>query len=184
VLGIFSFTSNGFNGAIIQMVNHGLVIAALFLIVGWIEQRTGTRDIREITGLEKRMPVMYGFFLIVTLAALGMPGMNTFVGEFTIMLGAFQAAPVLAVLAGVGVVLACWYMLRLHQGVMHEPMSPVTERAPDLRWREAAVMVPMVALMLVIGLYPHPFGAVSQNNVNQYISVVNTSQSQQSQATR
>jgi NADH-quinone oxidoreductase subunit M len=184
VLGIFSFNSNGFNGAIIQMVNHGLVIAALFLIVGWIEQRTGTRDIREITGLEKRMPVMYGFFLIVTLAALGMPGMNTFVGEFTIMLGAFQAAPVLAVLAGVGVVLACWYMLRLHQGVMHEPMSPVTERAPDLRWREAAVMVPMVALMLVIGLYPHPFGAVSQNNVNQYISVVNTSQSQQSQATR
>jgi NADH-quinone oxidoreductase subunit M len=176
VLGIFSFNANGLNGAIIQMVNHGLVIAALFLIAGWIEDRTGTRDIREITGLEMRMPLLYGFFLIVTLAALGMPGMNTFVGEFTIMLGAFQAAPVLAVLAGVGVVLACWYMLRLHQGVMHEPPSPTAERVPDLRPREALVMAPLVALMFTIGLYPHPFGAVSSTNVTQYESVVNAPQ--------
>jgi len=184
VLGIFTFNPNGMNGAIIQMVNHGLIIAALFLIVGWIEQRTGTRDIREIHGLEKRMPWLYGFFLIVTLAGLGMPGMNTFVGEFTIMLGAFQAAPVLAVIAGVGVVLACWYMLRLHQGVMHEPLSPPAERTPDLRWREAGVMAPMVALMLAIGLYPHPFGAVASNNVSQYVSVVNAPQSPSSQASR
>jgi NADH-quinone oxidoreductase subunit M len=184
MLGIFSFNQNGLNGAIIQMVNHGLIIAALFLIAGWIEARTGTRDIREITGLEKRMPWLYGFFLIVTLAGLGMPGMNSFVGEFTIMLGAFQAAPVLAVIAGLGVVLACWYMLRLHQGVMHEPLSPITERVADLRWREAGVMVPMVALMLAIGLYPHPFGAVSQNNVGQYISVLNAPQQQQQQASR
>jgi NADH-quinone oxidoreductase subunit M len=99
--------------------------------------------------------------------------MNTFVGEFTIMLGAFQAAPVVAVLAGVGVVLACWYMLRLHQGVMQEPLSPVAERSADLSLREGLVMVPMVVLMLAIGLFPHPFGALSQNNVNQYISVVN-----------
>jgi NADH-quinone oxidoreductase subunit M len=173
VLGIFSFNQNGLNGAIIQMVNHGLLIAALFLIVGWIEERTGTRDIREISGLEKRMPLMYVFFLVVTLAGLGMPGMNTFVGEFTIMLGAFQAAPVLAVIAGVGVVLACWYMLRLHQGLMHDPLSPAAEHATDLGWREAAVLTPLVALMLSIGLYPHPFGVVSQNNVSQYVSVVN-----------
>jgi len=183
-LGIFTFNANGLNGAIIQMVNHGLVIAALFLIAGWIEERTGTRDIREITGLEKRMPWMYAFFLIVTLAALGMPGMNTFVGEFTIMLGAFQAAPVLAALAGVGVVLAAWYMLRLHQGVMHEPLSPVTERVPDLRRRELLVLAPLVALMLTIGLYPHPFGVVSQNTVTQYISVVNAPPTQASQASR
>jgi NADH-quinone oxidoreductase subunit M len=130
------------------------------------------------------MPVLYVFFLIVTLAGLGMPGMNSFVGEFTIMLGAFQAAPVLAVLAGVGVVLACWYMLRLHQGVMHEPPSPITERVPDLRRREALVLVPLAGLMLAIGLYPHPFGAVSQNNVNQYVSVVNSASAQPSQASR
>jgi NADH-quinone oxidoreductase subunit M len=175
VLGIFTFNQNGLNGAIIQMVNHGIIIAALFLIVGWIEERTGTRDLREITGLEKRMPWMYGFFLIVTLASLGMPGMNTFVGEFTIMLGAFQAAPALAVVAGVGVVLACWYMLRLHQGLMQDPLSPVAERVTtDLHLREGLVLTPLVALMLIIGLYPHPFGVVSQNNVGQYVSVVNT----------
>jgi NADH-quinone oxidoreductase subunit M len=111
--------------------------------------------------------------------------MNSFVGEFTIMLGAFQAAPVLAVIAGVGVVLACWYMLRLHQGLMHEPLSPITERVADLRWREAAVLTPLVALMLAIGLYPHPFGEVSQNNVSQYVSQVNTPpQTAQSQASQ
>ena len=183
VLGIFTFNQNGLNGAVIQMVNHGIIIAALFLIAGWIEERTGTRDLREITGLEKRMPWMYAFFLVVTLAALGMPGMNTFVGEFTIMLGAFQAAPALAVVAGVGVVLACWYMLRLHQGLMQDPMSPVAEKVPDLNLREGLVLTPLVALMLTIGLYPHPFGEVSDNNVGQYVSVVNTPpQTAQSQA--
>jgi NADH-quinone oxidoreductase subunit M len=173
VLGIFSLNQNGLNGAIIQMVNHGLIIAALFLVVGMIEERTGTRDLREITGLNSRMPVLYAFFLVITLAGLGLPGMNSFVGEFTIMLGAFQATPVLAVLAGVGVVLACWYMLRFHQGVMHEPPSQVAEGAADLRRREWMVLAPLAALMLAIGLYPHPFGVVSQNNVSQYISVVN-----------
>jgi NADH-quinone oxidoreductase subunit M len=183
VLGIFSLNVHGLNGAIIQMVNHGIIIAALFLIAGWIEERTGTRDLREITGLNSRMPVLYAFFLIVTLAGLGLPGMNSFVGEFTIMLGAFQAAPALAVFAGVGVVLACWYMLRFHQGVMHEPPSPVTESVPDLRRREWMVLVPLTGLMLAIGLYPHPFGAVSQNNVNQYVSVANQT-ADQSQASR
>jgi len=181
VLGIFSLNQNGLNGAIIQMVNHGMIIAALFLIVGFIEERTGTRDIREITGLNSRMPVLYALFLIVTLAGLGMPGMNSFVGEFTIMLGAFQASPILAVLAGVGVVLACWYMLRLHQGVMHEPPSQVAENVPDLRRREWMALAPLAGLMLAIGLYPHPFGVVSQNNVSQYVSVANTS-ADQSQA--
>ena len=182
LLGIWVFNQNGLNGAIIQMVNHGMIIAALFLIAGWIEQRTGTRDIREITGLEKRMSWLYAFFLIVTLAGLGMPGMNSFVGEFTIMLGAFQAAPVLAAVAGVGVVLACWYMLRLHQGVMHEPLSPAAERVTDLRWRESVVLAPLVGLMLAIGLYPHPFGAVSQANVAQYVGVVNAPPPAQQQA--
>jgi NADH-quinone oxidoreductase subunit M len=184
VLGIFTFNANGLNGAIIQMVNHGLIIAALFLVVGIIEERCGTRDIREITGLEKRMPVLYVFFLIITLAGLSMPGMNTFVGEFSIMLGAFQTAPVLAALAGVGVVLAAWYMLRLHQGVMHEPLSPVTEQVRDLHLRESLVLAPLVALMLAIGLYPHPFGVVSQNNVSQYVSVVNAAPAAPSQASR
>src|SRR5207244_6596450 len=118
-LGIFALNDNGLNGAVIQIINHGIIIAALFLIVGVVEARTGTRDLYEIAGLEKRMPWLYFLFLVVTLAGLGMPGMNSFVGEFSIMLGAFQLSWIYAVAAGGGVILACWYMLRLHQGVMH-----------------------------------------------------------------
>ena len=96
-LGIFSLTDNGINGAVIQIINHGIIISALFLIVGYVEARTGTRDLGELSGLERRMPWLYFFFLVATLAGLGMPGMNSFVGEFTIMLGAFQLNWVYAV---------------------------------------------------------------------------------------
>jgi NADH-quinone oxidoreductase subunit M len=168
VLGIFALNVNGINGAIIQMVNHGLIIAALFLVVGYVEARTGTRDRHEIAGLERRMPWLYALFLVITLAGLGMPGMNSFTGEFTIMLGAFQANPALAVLAGVGTVLACWYMLRLHQGLMHEPLSQRAERVRDIGIGERLVLLPLVGLMLLIGVYPKPIGDISQSSAFQY----------------
>jgi len=171
VLGIFALNANGINGSIMQMINHGIIIAALFLIVGSIEQRTATRDLREMSGLEKRMPVLYVLFLIATLAGLGMPGMNSFVGEFSIMLGAFAANPVFAVLAGVGVIFACWYMLRLHQGLMHGPLKERTERVGDLRWGEGLVLVPLVVLMVGIGMYPKPVGDLSRTTVSGYLSV-------------
>ena len=166
-LGIFTLNINGINGAVIQIVNHGVIIAALFIIVGIIEERTGTRDRHQLAGLEKRMPWLYGFFLIATLAGLGMPGMNSFAGEFSIMLGAFQLHPAYAVVAGVGVVLACWYMLRLHQGLMHEPLQPRTERVRDIRPGQGLVLVPLVGLMLLLGVYPRPIGDVSQVSVKQ-----------------
>ncbi len=168
-LGIFALNLNGVNGAIIQMVNHGLIIAALFLVVGYIEARTGTRDRHAISGLERRMPWLYALFLIITLAGLGMPGMNSFVGEFTIMLGAFQASPLLAVLAGVGVVLACWYMLRLHQGLMHEPLSPAAETVRDIGAGERMVLLPLAALMILIGVYPKPLGDITRSSAAQYV---------------
>ncbi|HEV3123010.1 MAG TPA: NADH-quinone oxidoreductase subunit M [Candidatus Dormibacteraeota bacterium] len=176
VLGIFALNANGINGAVIQMVNHGIIIASLFLIVGMIEQRTGTRDRHQLAGLEKRMPWLYAFFLVVTLAGLGMPGMNTFVGEFTIMLGAFQASWILAVLAGTGVILACWYMLRLHQGLMHEPPKPATEGVRDIGTGERLVLVPLVGLMVLIGVFPRPIGDVARSNVSQYVTVANGAQ--------
>jgi NADH-quinone oxidoreductase subunit M len=169
-LGIFALNLNGINGAIIQMVNHGIIIAALFLVVGYIEARTGTRDRHAISGLERRMPWLYAFFLMITLAGLGMPGMNSFVGEFTIMLGAFQANPLLAVLAGVGVVLACWYMLRLHQGLMHEPLSPAAETVRDIGAAERMVLLPLAALMVLIGVYPKPIGDISRSSASQYVT--------------
>ena len=178
-LGIFSLTANGVNGAIIQIVNHGIIIAALFLIVGFIEARTGTRDLSQLSGLEKRMPWLYGLFLVVTLAGLGMPGMNSFVGEFTIMLGAFQLSWIYAVLAGVGVVLACWYMLRMHQGLMHDPPKPITERVHDLRAAEGLILAPLVALMIFLGVYPRPVGDIATPSVSQYVSLASPTGSPQ-----
>ena len=174
-LGIFTLTSNGVNGAVIQIVNHGIIIAALFIIVGIIEERTGTRDRRELAGLEKRMPWLYGFFLVATLAGLGMPGMNSFAGEFTIMLGAFQLHPAYAVLAGVGVVLACWYMLRLHQGLMHEPTQPRTESVRDIRPGQGLILLPLVGLMVLLGVFPRPVGDVAKSSVAQTVAVANGS---------
>ncbi len=171
-LGIFSLTANGVNGAIIQIINHGVIISALFLIVGMIEQRTGTRDLRELGGLEKRMPWLYALFLVATLAGLGMPGMNSFVGEFTIMLGAFQLHWIYAVLAGGGVVLACWYMLRLHQGLMHDPLKPALERVRDLRIGEGLLLAPLVALMIFLGVFPRPVGDLARTSVQQYVAIV------------
>ncbi|MGA2284010.1 MAG: NADH-quinone oxidoreductase subunit M [Candidatus Dormibacteria bacterium] len=174
-LGIFSLDQNGINGAIIQIVNHGIIIAGLFLVVGMVEARTGTRDIRELGGLQKRMPWLYLFFLVITLGALGLPGTNGFVGEFTIMLGAFQYFWLLAVLAGLGVVLASWYMLRMHQGMMHEPTRPVTEKVRDLRLREGLVLAPLAALIVFLGVYPHPVGAVTSQSVPGYVTLADAS---------
>ncbi|HEX4215835.1 MAG TPA: NADH-quinone oxidoreductase subunit M, partial [Candidatus Dormibacteraeota bacterium] len=119
VLGIFSLTQQGQQGAVLQMVNHGLIIPALFLLVGWVGARTGTRDRSILKDLAPRMPWMAGVFLIVTLASLGLPGLNSFVGEFMTLLGAWQLAPWLAVVAALGLILAPVYMLRLFQGVMY-----------------------------------------------------------------
>jgi len=175
-LGIFTLNQNGINGALIQIVNHGIIIAGLFLIAEWIEVRTGTRDLREITGLEKRMPWLYALFLVITLAGLGLPGTAGFVGEFTIMLGAFQYFWLLAVLAGVGVVIAAWYMLRLHQGLMHETGNPRTEKVRDIRLREGLVLAPLAALLIFLGVYPHPIGAVTSPAVPAYVHLADASQ--------
>ena len=181
VLGIFSFNAQGQQGAVLQMVNHGLIVPALFLLVAWIAERTGTRDRSALFGLAPRMPVLAGVFLVVTLAALGLPGLNSFVGEFMILLGAWDFSPALTVLACSGLVLAPIYMLRLFQGVMYaapgvdlphghleresdEPTSqPALEGAhagavalprQDLRAAQLALLIPLVGLMFLLGLYP------------------------------
>jgi NADH-quinone oxidoreductase subunit M len=154
VLGIFAFNVQGQQGAILQMVNHGIIISALFLLVAWIADRTGTRDRSAFTGLAARMPLMAGAFIVVTLAALGLPGLNSFVGEFMTLLGAWQRAPMLAVFGAVGLVLAPVYMLRLFQGTMHgEPSAskPLT----DLYTGQLALLVPLILLMFVLGLDPN-----------------------------
>jgi NADH-quinone oxidoreductase subunit M len=154
VLGIFAFNVQGQQGAVLQMVNHGIIIPALFLLVAWIADRTGTRDRSALSGLAGRMPVMAGVFVVVTLAALGLPGLNSFVGEFMTLLGAWQRAPVLAVFGAIGLVLAPVYMLRLYQGAMQGEPS---DRRPlsDIHTRQLVLLSPLVLLMFVLGLYPY-----------------------------
>src|SRR5690349_22476653 len=135
------------------MVNHGIIIAALFLIVGWISDATGVRDRSALAGLARRVPVMAGVFAVITFAALGLPGLNSFVGEFMTMLGAWQRAPLLAVFAAIGLVLTPVYMLRLFQGVTQgEPVGPAPKS--DIYAGQLGLLAPLVVLMFVIGLYP------------------------------
>jgi len=159
VLGIFAFNIQGQQGAVVQMVNHGIIIAALFLIVGWIGDRVGTRERSAMAGLALRMPVMAGVFAVVTFAALGLPGLNSFVGEFMTLLGAWERAPLLAVFGAIGLVLTPVYMLRLFQGVTQgAPQGPVPKS--DIYAGQLGLLAPLIALMFAIGLYPNVLTSV------------------------
>ncbi len=154
VLGIFAYNVQGQQGAVLQMVNHGIIIPALFLFVAWIADRTGTRDRSAVAGLARQMPVMAGVLTVVVLAALGLPGLNSFVGEFMTLLGAWERAPALAVVGAIGLVLAPVYMLRFFQGAMHgEPAGP--QPSSDIQAGQLALVMPLVLLMFLIGLDPN-----------------------------
>src|SRR6267143_1235035 len=141
-------------GAVLQMVNHGIIIPALFLFVAWIADRTGTRDRSVLAGLAPRMPVLAGVFLIAVLAALGLPGLNSFVGEFMTLLGAWERAPVLAAIGAIGLVLAPVYLLRMFQGAMYgEPAGP--RPSGDIHAGQLALVAPLIILMFAICLYPY-----------------------------
>jgi NADH-quinone oxidoreductase subunit M len=139
------------------MVNHGLSTGALFLLIGFLYERRHTRMIAEFGGLARQTPVFAGFFLVVALSSLALPGLNGFVGEFPILLGAFQTHRVAAVLASFGAVLAALYLLWAYQRVFHGPVEGEANRTTtDLTPTEIAVMVPIVALIVGIGVYPKP----------------------------
>ena len=159
VLGIFTLTPQGMSGAVLQMVNHGLSTGALFLLVGMLYERLHTRIMSEFSGLWKEIPIYGGLFLIVMLSSVGLPGLNGFVGEFTILLGAFKANPAFAWPATAGIILAAWYMLTAFRQMMQGPVTkPKTITVlPDLTRREIAIMAPLVVLFVIIGLFPNLF---------------------------
>ncbi|MDO8681961.1 MAG: NADH-quinone oxidoreductase subunit M [Armatimonadota bacterium] len=155
VLGIFAFNIQGIEGGLVQMVSHGLSTGALFLIVGMIYERRHTRMLSDFGGIWKSMPVFGAFFLIVTLASLGLPGLSGFVGEFLVILGAFKVSFWYAALAASGVVLAAIYMLWLYQKMMQGPVeNPENVNLPDLSFREVMVLVPVVIFIFLIGVFP------------------------------
>jgi NADH-quinone oxidoreductase subunit M len=153
-LGIFSLRTDGAQGALLQMVNHGLVVAPLFFIIALLAARAGgTDDLRKMGGLATRAPVLAALFLIVALATLAIPGSANFMGEFLILTGVLKAKIVYALVAGVGVALAAVYMIRLYQRSMHNPLAEGAE-SRELTMQDGLVIVPIVAVILALALYP------------------------------
>jgi NADH-quinone oxidoreductase subunit M len=176
-LGIFALTPLGLQGSIIQQINHGISTGALFLIVGVLYERRHTRLISEFGGLSTPMPNFAAVYLIVTLSSLGMPLLNGFIGEFTILRAAFEVRWQWAAWGVFGVVLGAAYLLWLYQRVMFGNVTnPANEHLPDLNWREYATLVPLIVFAFWIGIYPKPFFEVVEAPVKQIVERVNLAQ--------
>ncbi|MBX9638222.1 MAG: NADH-quinone oxidoreductase subunit M [Mycobacterium pseudokansasii] len=156
VLGIFVMTSQGQSGATLYMVNHGISTAALFLIAGFLVSRRGTRAIDAYGGVQKVAPVLAGTFLVAGLATLALPGLAPFISEFLVLIGTFTRYPVFAVLASIALVLSSIYILWLYQRMMTGPVTKGNDKLRDLLPRELVVITPLIALLLVLGIYPKP----------------------------
>src|SRR5271166_305544 len=171
-LGIFALNPQGAQGALLQMFNHGLVVAALLFILALLAQRAGgSEDIREMGGIAFRAPVLAGLFLVVSLATLAMPGSANFVGEFLILLGVFKAKLVIAIIAFSGVVMASVYALRLFIRAMHNRVGPRVH-SHDIRPLDGAVLVPLVAVIVFLALYPQLPLHRSENSVKAAVAPV------------
>ena len=180
-LGIFAFTTAGATGAVLYMVNHGIATGLLFIVVGMLIARGGSRQIRDYGGVAAQAPVLAGVFLLAGLASLALPGTNSFVSEFLVLIGSFPAQPVFTIIGTVGIILAALYILLMYQRTMQGPPAgvllveddePVAAegsgatavltaprrrlRVLDLDRREVAVVAPLVALIIVLGVYPQP----------------------------
>ncbi|MEJ2314718.1 MAG: NADH-quinone oxidoreductase subunit M [Nitrospirota bacterium] len=156
-LGIFALNVQGLEGGILQMINHGVITGALFLAVGIIYDQTHSRQISDYGGAATVVPVYAAFFLIFTLASIGLPGMNGFVGEFLIILGGFASRTWAGVLAATGIIIGAGYMLWLYQRVFFQEVNPKIAGLSDLNGREFLTLMPMVALIFWIGIYPNAF---------------------------
>jgi NADH-quinone oxidoreductase subunit M len=173
--GTFSVTQQGIEGAIIQMLSHGVVSAALFLIVGVVYDRMHSREIERYDGLVERMPQYAVVFMVFMLASVGLPGTSGFVGEFLVLVGLFQVDTWVALLCASGMVLGAAYMLYLYRRVIFGAMTKADLKAiGDLVWKERVVFAPLVAIVLWMGLYPVSFLDIMSASVSNLIDNYNT----------
>ncbi len=156
VLGTFALTSQAITGAVMQMVNHGVSTGALFLMVGMIYERRHTREIAELNGIQKVAPIFAAGFMVVMLSSIGVPGLNGFVGEYLILIGSFLTARWWVVVAATGVILAALYLLWAYQRVFHGEPDEANRTFPELKLKEAAVLLPFIGVIVFTGVYPKP----------------------------
>jgi NADH-quinone oxidoreductase subunit M len=179
VLGIFSFTEQGMQGALYQMLNHGISTGALFIMVGMVYDRRHTRMIAEFGGLANVMPVFSALFLVVTLSSIALPLLNGFVGEFLILVGTFTSkelphAITFASFAALGMILSAVYMLWMYQRVIYgEVTNPENKKLTDINFREKLALAPLIALIFVMGIYPTFFLARSSRDISMIVNAVN-----------
>ncbi|HEY0158367.1 MAG TPA: NADH-quinone oxidoreductase subunit M [Thermoanaerobaculia bacterium] len=177
MLGMFALNPMGLRGSIIQMINHGISTGALFLLVGFIYERRHTRMIAEYGGLAKQMPMYAALFLVAALSSMGLPALNGFIGEFTILLGAANSVQfgtiAYAVIAAIGIVLGAAYLLWLYQRVFWGPLdNPANATLPDVNRRELGLMLSLVALMIWLGVYPKPVFDIIEQPVDYIVRKV------------
>jgi NADH-quinone oxidoreductase subunit M len=174
MLGLFVLTPLAAKGAVLQMINHGLSTGALFLVVGVLYERRHTRLIAEFGGLSARLPVTAAVFLVMTMASIGLPGLNGFIGEFMILMGTFPVSWLWTAIAATGIVLGAGYMLWLYQRVMFGRLAnPANESLKDLTVREFATFLPLLVLVVWIGVFPKPFLDLIDKPVEKIVRIVN-----------
>ena len=174
-LGIFALNTQGLEGGILQMINHGVVTGALFLSVGIVYERTHTRNIIDYGGLASIMPIYSAFFMVFTLAAIGLPATNGFIGEFLILLGGFAANKWAGVLACTGIIIGAGYMLWLYQRIFFMEINPKIAGLHDMDVRETLALLPMLFLVFWIGVYPNSFLSFLHPSVQHLIERLNIS---------
>ncbi len=173
MLGLFALNQAGLRGAILQMINHGVSTGALFLLVGIVYERRHNRLIAEYGGLAKVMPLYAMFFMIITMSSIGLPTLNGFIGEFTILIGAFNHSWVWALFAATGIVLGAGYMLWMYQRVFFgEVTNPKNKDLKDLNRREQWTIIPLIIIAFWIGLYPKPFFRIMEPTVTRLLQRV------------
>ncbi|OEV03316.1 NADH-quinone oxidoreductase subunit M [Streptomyces oceani] len=172
VLGVFAMTSQGHSGATLYMVNHGISTAVLMLVAGFLISRRGSRLIADYGGVQKVAPVLAGTFLVGGLATLSLPGLAPFVSEFLVLVGTFSRYPAAGVVATVAIVLAALYVLVLYQRTMTGEVKDSVKHMPDLRPRELAVVTPLIALLILLGVFPKPLTEIVNPAVEHTLSDV------------
>ncbi len=156
VLGLFALSPQALAGGVLQMINHGILVAGLFLLIAMIYRRRETWDVTQLSGLQKSAPVLAGVFTLVMLGAVGLPGLNGFVGEFLILTGTFVTHRWWAVVAVTGVILSVVYLLWAYQQAFHRKPTGANVSVADMTWAERLVMAPLVVLIVFLGVYPRP----------------------------